>query len=282
MNARRIFRLAAGEMSNKLSEIIDAKAKRVEQARAVRHSEAIVHEAHAQRQKRPPHHLRSMLARDEVNIIAEIKRASPSKGVIKADVDPAALALKYAAGGAAAISVLTEEDYFRGSLDDLRAVRAAVELPILRKDFIFDEFQVYEAAAAGADAVLLIVAALDDRSLVALRAVIEERLGMDALVEVHTVEEFERARACGASLIGVNNRDLRTFEVSLEASIRVAQRAASDEGVLLVSESGIGDKSEIAALRKMGYRAFLVGEALMRAVDPAEVLRRLRSDGTSR
>lgn len=269
-------------MSDKLTEIVRAKKKRVEQGRAANSAEALVEEAHAQRRKRPLHHLRSTLARDEVNIIAEIKRASPSKGVIKAEVDPAALALKYAAGGAAAISVLTEEDYFRGSLDDLRAVRAAVELPILRKDFIFDEYQIYEAAAAGADAVLLIVAALDDRSLVALRSVIEERLGMDALVEVHTVEEFERARTCGASLIGVNNRNLRTFDVSLETSVRIARRAASNDGVLLVSESGIGDAGEIAALRRMGYRAFLVGETLMRAADPVEALHRLRSGGAAR
>ncbi|MBX5478610.1 MAG: indole-3-glycerol phosphate synthase TrpC [Pyrinomonas methylaliphatogenes] len=260
-------------MSDVLSRILETKRRKVERARSTISIEMIERAARDERGRRTPHSFRAALAQEGINIIAEIKRASPSKGTINADIDPATLARQYAAGGAAAISVLTEEDHFRGSLDDLRAVRAAIDLPILRKDFIFDEFQIYEAAAAGADAVLLIVAALDEATLARLRSV-AEGLGMDALVEVHTVEELNRAHACGASVIGVNNRNLRTFEVSLRASEEVAQRAR--DGVLLVSESGLSDEREIESLTRMGYRAFLIGEALMRAPDPADLLRRLR------
>jgi indole-3-glycerol phosphate synthase len=208
-----------------------------------------------------------------INIIAEIKRASPSKGEIRAGVEPAWMARKYEAGGAAAISVLTEEDRFRGSLDDLRAVRRAVSLPVLRKDFIFDEFQVYEAAAAGADALLLIVAALDDAQLTRLIRITEDELRMDALVEVHTREEMLRANACGATLVGVNNRDLRTFEVSLDTSVELAQSAPP--GLSLVSESGLRSGAALRALRAAGYSGFLIGETLMRAAEPDWALREL-------
>lgn len=215
--------------------------------------------------------------RGRINVIAEIKRASPSKGEIRADVDPARMALQYEAGGAAAISVLTEEDRFRGSLDDLRAVRRAVSLPLLRKDFIFDEYQLYEAAAAGADALLLIVAALADEELTRLVRVTEEELRMDALVEVHTLEELSRARACGATLIGVNNRDLHTFEVSLDTSVQLAHGAPP--GLSLISESGLRDADDLRRLRALGYDAFLIGESLMRAADPRRALRRLIEEG---
>jgi indole-3-glycerol phosphate synthase len=177
-----------------------------------------------------------------------------------------------------AVSVLTEEDYFGGSLDDLRAVRKTVSVPILRKDFVFDEYQVYESAAAGADAVLLIVAALDDEPLVRLRRITEDELGMDSVVEVHTAGEMTRAAACGAQAIGVNNRDLRTFTVSLETSVQLAPIAPT--GSVLISESGIESADDIRRLRSVGYRAFLIGESLMRADDPESALRAYLDPGS--
>jgi len=225
---------------------------------------------------REPHRLRAALSDNErINVIAEIKRASPSKGVIRGNIDSAMLARAYETGGAAAISILTEVDYFYGSLDDLRSVRQSVRLPLLRKDFIFDEYQVYESAAAGADALLLITAALEDGLLAQLRQMTEDELRMDALVEVHTVEELNRAAKCGARIIGVNNRDLRTFEVSLETSLQLAPIAPAD--AVLISESGIESVEHIRRLRGFGYQGFLVGESLMRASDPGKALRALIS-----
>src|SRR5829696_3498135 len=192
-----------------LSEILEQKRQRVESAKRAVPLEALERRSHS-------HRLRDALLRPGMNVIAEFKRRSPSKGVIRADADLKQIVQAYQAGGAAAISVLTEQDYFSGSLDDLRAVKRLVDLPVLRKDFVFDDYQVYESAAAGADAVLLIVAALDDDVLLRLRRLVEDELGMDALVEVHDREEMQRAIACGANLIGVNNRNLHTFEVSLE------------------------------------------------------------------
>ncbi|GAC1446710.1 MAG: indole-3-glycerol phosphate synthase TrpC [Pyrinomonadaceae bacterium] len=211
------------------------------------------------------------------NISAELKRASPSNGLIRAGVDVVKLAREYESGGACAVSVLTEEDRFRGSLLDLRAAREAVQLPLLRKDFIFDEYQIYEAAEAGADALLLIVAALDDASLTRLRRVTEDELGMDALIEVHTRDEAKRAIVCGAKIIGVNNRDLRSFNVSLETSYKIADdlRANKAHDVLLISESGLSDETDLRDLRVHGYDGFLIGESLMRAVDAAAMLREL-------
>jgi indole-3-glycerol phosphate synthase len=220
--------------------------------------------------------LQTALQRDGINIIAEFKRRSPSKGWIRQDVDPAEIALSYERAGAAAVSVLTEQNRFGGSLDDLRAVRQSVSLPVLRKDFVFDEYQVYESAAAGADALLLIVVELSDDELRRLLRLTEDELGMDALVEVHTRTEMERAVACGAKIIGVNNRDLRTFEVSIETSVELAQFAPA--GATLVSESGLTPEA-VARLAAIGYRAFLVGETLMRAEDPVAELRRFRHAG---
>ena len=225
-----------------------------------------------------PHAFRSALQADGINIIAEFKRRSPSKGWIRAEVDPAAMALSYQQGGAAAISVLTEQNRFAGSLADLRAVRAAVSIPVLRKDFILDEYQVYEAAAAGADALLLIVAELGDEQLAQLLRLTEDELGMDALVEVHTSKDMERAIDCGARIIGVNNRDLRTFEVSIDTSVELAQFAPA--GTTLVSESGLTPEA-VAKLSAIGYHAFLVGETLMRAADPARELRLFRQSNRS-
>ena len=207
---------------------------------------------------------------DRTNIIAEIKRASPSKGVINDHVDVSAKAHQYELGGAAAISVLTEEICFKGSLQDLRQVRAAVRLPVLRKDFIIDEFQVYEAAAAGADAILLIVAALDDALLRALFAIAVSDLEMDVLVEVHNETELAAAVRCGANLIGVNNRDLRTLNVSLDVSRRLAKSKPND--CLLISESGLGSKKDIDELRRLGFDGFLIGETLMRSENSAAEL----------
>ncbi len=242
-----------------LSEIIERKRQRLESVKRAR----------------PPHKLRDALVSDGINIIAEFKRRSPSKGIIRADADVIQIVSSYAAGGAAAISVLTEEDYFSGSLDDLRAVKKSVDLPVLRKDFIFDEYQVYESAAAGADAVLLIVAALEDEALVRLRRLIEDDFGMDALIEVHTHEEMRRAVACGANVIGVNNRNLHTFEVSLDTSLSLATEAPS--GTVLISESGLKTSTDLARLRDAGYHGFLIGESLMRAENPEAALRDLLS-----
>jgi indole-3-glycerol phosphate synthase len=258
---------------NLLSEIVSSKQGRVDQAKKLVPLEQMRALANQARLGSRHHALARALADEsEINIIAEFKRHSPSKGEIKRDADPVITARAYESAGAAAVSVLTEEDYFGGSLDDLRAVRKTVSLPILRKDFVFDEYQVYESAAAGADAVLLIVAALDDEVLGRLRRLTEDELGMDALVEVHTAGEMKRAAACGAKIIGVNNRDLQTFTVALETSVQLAPVAP--KGSVLISESGIASTDDIRRLRSIGYRAFLIGESLMRADDPGEALGR--------
>ena len=256
---------------NLLSEIVSSKQRRVDQAKKLVSLEQMRAMAIQARLGSRPHAFANALDdANKINIIAEFKRRSPSKGEIRRDADPVSTARAYESAGAAAVSVLTEEDYFGGSLDDLRAARKAISLPILRKDFVFDEYQVYESAAAGADAVLLIVAALDGEALGRLRRLTEDELGMDALVEVHTAEEMKRAAASGAKLIGVNNRDLQTFTVSLETSVQLAPIAP--KGSVLISESGIESAGDIRRLRSVGYRAFLIGESLMRADDPGEVL----------
>lgn len=256
-----------------LTQIIGRKRERVAAAKERVLVDQLRHEV---RGKAKPHALRDALRLDAINVIAEFKRRSPSKGPIRADANLIEVVKSYEAGGAAAISVLTEEDYFTGSLDDLRQVKAAVDLPALRKDFVFEEYQVYESAAAGADAILLIVAALDDEALLSLRRLAEDELGMDALVEVHTGEEMKRAVNCGARIIGVNNRDLRTFEVTLETSFSLAREAPAD--VLLISESGLHSSNDLRRLRAAGFHGFLIGETLMRADDPAQALRRFTND----
>jgi indole-3-glycerol phosphate synthase len=259
-----------------LTRIIEQKRVRLARAMSLQPLVEVREEALRVRGASRPHALRAALEGDRgFHVIAEIKRASPSLGDIRRDASPAAVALKYEAGGAAAISVLTEEDHFKGSLEDLREVRAATSLPLLRKDFIVDEWQLYEAAAAHADALLLIVAALEDATLARLRRIAEDELGMDALVEVHTGEELRRAAACGASIIGVNNRNLHTFEVSLETSVELIGDAPP--AALLVSESGLRTHADLRRLKSLGYRGFLIGETLMRAGDPAGALRALLS-----
>lgn len=259
---------------NFLSEIIDQKRRRVETAKLSVSPKVLASMARRARESAAPKVLSGALGDEsQINIIAEFKRKSPSKGEIRAHADPQVITSNYEAAGAAAVSVLTEEDYFAGSLDDLRAARQAVSIPILRKDFIFEEYQVFESAAAGADALLLIVAALDDEKLSRLRSLAEDDLGMDALVEVHTKAEMIRALELGAKLIGVNNRNLETFEVSLETSVQLAQIDA--DKAMLISESGIQSADDIQRLRELGYRGFLIGESLMKTSDPGEALRKL-------
>jgi indole-3-glycerol phosphate synthase len=260
-----------------LRRIIEQKRVRLARAMSVHSLEELRVAASDARCEAKPHAFRAALARAaDFNIIAEIKRASPSLGNIRSDISPAALAREYESGGARAISILTEEDHFKGSLEDLREVRANTSLPLLRKDFIVDEWQIYEAAAAGADALLLIVAALEDATLARLRRITEDELGLDALVEVHTSEELRRATASGAQLIGVNNRNLHTFEVSLETSVELAAHAPPE--ALLVSESGLRTQADLSRLKSLGYRGFLIGETLMRAAHPADALRALLAD----
>jgi indole-3-glycerol phosphate synthase len=213
-------------------------------------------------------------ATDRVNVIAECKRRSPSKGVLAADYDPARIAMLYEQGGAVAISVLTEPTFFDGSLEHLTAVRARVGLPLLRKDFIVDEYQLFEARAAGADAILLIVAALEQPALVALQQR-ASALGLATLVEVHDEAELVRAIDSGARVIGVNNRSLRTLAVDVEASDRLAARLP--RGVTGVSESGLKSREELDRLAAAGYRAFLIGERFMTDPDPAGAIRNLCS-----
>jgi indole-3-glycerol phosphate synthase len=205
-------------------------------------------------------------------IISEVKKASPSKGILATDFDPARTAAAYECGGAAAVSVLTDGPFFQGSLGDLETARAAISLPVIRKDFTIAESHIVEASAHGADAILLIVAILTEREIRDFREA-AARFGMAALVEVHSRREVDVAIAAGADLIGVNNRDLTTFEVTLETSLRLAEHMPA--GALCVSESGIHDAADIARLRAAGYSAFLVGEHLMRSGDPAAALARL-------
>ena len=209
---------------------------------------------------------------DRVNVIAECKRRSPSRGVLVADYDPVRIARQYEEGGAAAISVLTEPTFFDGALEHLTAVRSSVVLPLLRKDFIVDEYQLFEARAAGADAVLLIVASLDQAELMALQKRAWD-LELATLVEVHDEAELARAVDSGARVVGVNNRNLRTLTVDVGASDRLATRIPRD--VIAVSESGLKSRDELEHLAAAGYRAFLIGERFMTDPDPASAIRRL-------
>ncbi len=218
------------------------------------------------READPPRDFAGALRRETVALIAEVKHASPSKGVLIENFDPVALGTIYADNGAAAISVLTDVQFFMGSLDHLTQVRAAVGVPVLRKDFIIDCYQVYEARAAGADAVLLIVAVLEDAQLADLHALAGE-LGMAALVEVHNVDELERALRIGARLVGVNNRDLKTFREDLGTTERVARLIP--DGVTLVAESAIRSADDVRKMGALGAHAVLVGEGLVKAGDIA-------------
>ncbi len=205
-------------------------------------------------------------------IIAEVKKASPSKGIIREDFDPLALAKIYAASGAAAISVLTEKKFFQGSLDYLQNIRHHVKLPLLRKDFVFDDYQVYEARAFGASAILLIVAILENAQIQELSG-LAKTLDLDCLMEVHDERELERALACGVQLLGINNRDLWTFRTTIETSERLVRELPLD--VYVVSESGLSTTDQLDRLEAQGVRAFLIGETFMAASDPGIPLRSL-------
>jgi indole-3-glycerol phosphate synthase len=218
------------------------------------------------------------LSRPGINVIAELKKASPSRGVIREEYAPAALAASVAAGGAAALSVLTEEDFFHGSLADLKEARRVVEVPILRKDFIIDPWQVWEARAAGADSFLLIAAILADATLKELLE-LGRSLKMEPLVEVHSREELDRVLAVGARIIGVNNRDLHTFQVHLETSLSLVE--AIPEDCIAVAESGIHGHDDILRLRRAGFDAFLIGEHLMMGEDPGQQLHALLEGATA-
>lgn len=259
-------------MSTILDRILETKRAEVAAAQARESAEALA--ARARAVARKPVSLRAALARDEgVRVIAEIKRKSPSKGEIRRDFDPVAIARAYTEAGAAAISVLTDETYFGGSLAVLEAVRAATPLPLLRKDFVVDPYQIDEARAAGADAILLIVGALtpDEIARFARHAA---ALGLEALVEVHDDAEMEVALASGAPLIGINNRDLRSFHTDLAVTERLAPRAAGR--ALVVAESGIFGPADVQRLARSGARGYLVGESLMREADVGLALRKLR------
>jgi indole-3-glycerol phosphate synthase len=217
---------------------------------------------------------RAALTKDPPAIISEIKKASPSKGVFTEDFQPAAIARMYSAGGAAAVSVLTDEEFFHGKLVDLETARAAVSIPVLRKDFTIDEFHVLEAAAHGADAILLIAAILDVPQMQRFRE-LATQYGMAALVEVHDASELAAALDSGAEIVGVNNRNLHTFEVTLETSLRLIEKMPAN--VVKVAESGIHSPDDVRRLRAAGFHAFLVGEHLMKSADPAAALKALRS-----
>jgi len=252
-----------------LARIVDTK--RAELAHLASTREALEQRAAVRTDFRD---FRTALEAQRRAIIAEIKKASPSKGVFLESYEPSAIALTYAEGGAAALSVLTDRDYFQGSLADLEAARGAVALPVLRKDFTIDEIHVVEAAAHGADAILLIAAILDEKEMRRLRE-LAARYRMTALVEVHDAGELDAALGSGAEIIGVNNRNLHTFEVTLETSLQLAEMIPS--GVVKVAESGIRGRADVVRLQRAGFQAFLVGEHLMKSGDPAAALRALQS-----
>lgn len=214
---------------------------------------------------------------ENIRIIAEVKKASPSKGVIRSSFDPLAIARAYEENGAAAVSVLTDEKYFQGRLEYLTLIKNNIGLPVLRKDFIIDEYQVYESRAAGADAVLLIAAALPEERLRSL-ALLSSILGMASLVEVHDEYELTTALSAGAGIIGINNRDLRTFKTDIDTTIRLAPKVPKNR--VLVTESGINTAADISVLKKAGVSAFLIGESLMREKDVGRKLRELLKEAT--
>ncbi|PHR50791.1 MULTISPECIES: indole-3-glycerol phosphate synthase TrpC [Cycloclasticus] len=216
--------------------------------------------------------IKKKLSNGETAVIAEVKKASPSKGLLRENFNPAEIAASYEAGGAACLSVLTDKDFFQGSEAYLKQARTACKLPVIRKDFIVDPYQVYEARAIGADCILLIVAALDDETLQGLYQLAGE-LGLDVLVEVHDADELERALRLDLALIGINNRDLRTFDTSLKTTVDLLEHIP--DGIIVVSESGLHKPEDISMLKEHQVHTFLIGEAFMRCDDPGEALKRL-------
>jgi indole-3-glycerol phosphate synthase len=262
-------------MSDVLAKILAAKRREVAQRRAVVPLASVEKLAAAAPAPRGfERALRAKLARGEPAVIAEIKRASPSRGLIRADFDPARIARSYEAHGAACLSVLTDREFFGGSEEDLRAARAACALPVLRKDFIVDPYQVHEARAWGADCILLIMDAAPDAELRQLER-LARVLGMDVLVESHDGAQLDRALAFDTALIGINNRDLRTFETRLETTLALLARVPPER--LVVTESGIGEPADVARLKAAKVSAYLVGSAFMSAPDPGMELKRVFS-----
>lgn len=263
-------------MSDVLARILRSKAEEVAERAARRDLRALSLEVESAPAPRGfANAIAGRVGAGEDAVIAEVKRASPSKGLLRDPYDPAGIARSYERGGATCLSVLTDGPWFQGSTEDLLAARAACSLPMLRKDFMLDAWQVYEARVMGADCILLIVAALGEPALEEL-CVLAMELGMDVLVEVHDEAELERALATPAPLIGINNRDLRTFETRLETTERLAPLVPADR--VTVAESGIAEPADVARLREAGVRAFLVGEAFMRAPEPGERLAALFGD----
>ena len=259
-------------MAASLDQIVAATRRRVADAKRSTDLRRLEREA----EQHVPHGFRRALAgRTGPAIIAELKKASPSRGLIRSNFDPASLARELEAAGAAALSVLTDEEFFQGSLANLQRASAAVKLPCLQKDFVVDEFQLLQARAHGADAVLLIVAVLSPAELVALSKNSRE-LGLDVLCEAHSEGELHRALDAGCDLIGVNNRDLRSFKVDVNTALRLAEMIPKN--VVSVAESGIDSGADIARLRGVGYQAFLIGESLMRAESPGEALKALLAE----
>ena len=256
-----------------LAEIVENKRREVDDL----HTRAALLEAQAHDRKVQPRAFAEALRNTSPAIIAEVKKASPSRGILQPNFHPAFIAHSYEEGGAACLSVLTDKDYFQGSLHDLEAAKAAVSIPVLRKDFTIDRVQVIEAAAHGADAILLIAAILETEELTTLRE-LAASFGLASLVEVHDHDELSKAIDSGAEIIGVNNRDLQSFEVRLDTSLRLSYLMPSD--VIRVSESGIHTHEDIELLHNAGFNAFLVGESLMRSPDPAAALRSLAGKPT--
>jgi len=260
-------------MSDILNTILARKAEEIQQRSRVRPLE----DMRVRAMQQPPTRgfvdaIRRKHAAGEAAVIAEVKKASPSKGLIRKDFNPAQIARSYEAGGAACLSVLTDVDFFQGSNLYLGEAREACSLPVLRKDFTIDPYQVYEARVIGADAILLIVAALEDYQMVEMANLAME-LGMDVLVEVHDIDELERALQTDCELIGVNNRNLRTFEVSLDTTLALKDAVPRDR--TLVTESGIATQADVAKMRGAGVQTFLVGESFMREAEPGSALQRL-------
>ncbi len=260
-------------MSDILQRIVAVKREEVAAARALRSFASLREEAESRRDVRDfEAALRCKIGNGEAAVIAEVKKASPSKGVLREHFVPAQIAAAYAAHGAACLSVLTDEQFFQGSAGFLRQAREACALPVLRKDFMIDAYQIAEARAMGADAILLIAACLDDALMADLESA-AQALGMAVLVEVHDGAELDRALRLATKLIGINNRNLRTFEVSLATSLDLRHRVPADR--LLITESGIGMRADVQRMRDAGVHAFLVGEAFMRASDPGLALAEL-------
>lgn len=257
---------------NRLAQIVESKKARLERLKKMIPVDAVQSSTTRSTFVKTRSFYDALARDDRLSLIAEIKKASPSKGLLREEYDPVEIAIDYESHGAAAISILTEEDHFLGSLEHLQRVRPNVSRPLLRKDFIFDPYQVYESARAGADAILLIVAILDAAELASLIQ-LAELSGLDALVEVHDLQELNTALGAGAKIVGINNRNLKTFKVDLHTTLQLAPHVP--DATVLVSESGIHTADDIRMLRDVGCDAFLIGEAFMKSERPGRALREL-------